>query len=516
MNGKTSPGMAALALTLLWVVLLGMPAQAAQSGGEPAALSELLAEARAAGDGAADIARVTLTEATSRSLLRLEGDIDFPFSVGIDLPLDATPRDLSAALTAPIAETGRYVVVFEVALAKASRRVHDLKNKVSRKVVAVNKIDNPNYRRAVKLFGAYSAKLEKVPNNAKILTLFEDSRTRMATTPQFIEQPVYGEYTYKLAELECRKVLTVNYYVVDRVAKRYIKSIFDVVENENFTLAYDVDSSDPAQGAIRADIATEQQVKDWERAAVVMALSQILDKAATAQASAQAMDDPQALLGQIATSRSEASRRAEAEAYDSRSLDDPRFDSVVAIYAPGGGMGSGVYVTSNVVMTNWHVVEGHPIVEMRLYDHRETFGQVIAKDTHLDLALVKVQTRGRPMAFLDGKTLKPGDRVDAIGHPQGHMFTITRGVVSAIRKYSARTNPSQGGGPPVLYVQTDADINPGNSGGPLFKGDHIAGINTWGQRTTSASGDGVPAPGLNFAIHYAEARQFLNQALKGE
>lgn len=488
------------ALGVLALVWLMAPGGAAASD-----LAALLRDARAAGENAADIARITLVEATSPYLLRIEGDIDFPFSVGIDLPLDATPRSLSAALTAPVEETGRYVIAFEVALAKVSRQVRDLKEKTSRKIVGINKIDNPAFLRAVRQYDSYSAKLEKLPGNAKLVKLAEDARLKLSTTPQFLEQPIYGDYTYKLADVAERKVLTVNYTIIDRIDKTFAKSTFDTVESENFTVAYDVAPSDPQQAGFGTAIMRETQLRDWERAPVVIALSQVLDHAVARGGPVQAIGSTEALLARFSQDRNRAIARAESEKYDNRPLNDPRFDSVVAIYTKGG-MGSGFYVRSNVVMTNWHVVEDQAIVEMRLYDKRETFGQVIAKDVRLDLALIKVQDRGRPVEFLNGKDLRPGDSVDAIGHPRRQTFTITRGVVSAIRKQLAATNPAQKG-EGVLYVQTDADINPGNSGGPLFKGDAVVGVNTFGI---------TESPGLNFSVHYAEARNFLNTSIKGD
>ncbi len=193
-----------LALALrhaLWALLPAfMVAPIPVSASSASNLADLLRDARAAGDNAPDIARMTLVEATSRHLLRIEGDIDFPFSVGIDLPLDAQPRSLSTALSAPVDETGRYVVAFDVALAKVSRKVRDVQSKLSRKIVTTNKIDNPSYIRAVKQYGSYSAKLEKVPGNAKLMQLAEEARARLTSTPQFIEQPVYGEYTSPVFE----------------------------------------------------------------------------------------------------------------------------------------------------------------------------------------------------------------------------------------------------------------------------------------------------------------------------
>lgn len=478
-------------------------------------LGTLLNAARAAGEDAPDLARITLVEATSRHLLRIEGDIDFPFSIGIDLPLNAEPRSLGTALTGSVDETGRFVVVFDVAMAKASRKVRDMRDQVSRKIVTVNKIDNPAYLRAVKMLDSSSAKLERRPNDARGVKLFDEAQQKLSTTPRYLEQPVYGAYAYKLAEIDGVKSLTVNYLVFDRVTNRTVKSVFDVVERERFSVAYDVDSSDPSQGGFSNDIATERQVRDWERAPVVIPLSQVLDHAVAAGGPVTPAGSTTALLEQFARDRTNAVSRAAAGTYDDRPLNDPRFDSVVAIYTPNG-MGSGFYVRSNIVMTNWHVVEKRPIVELRLYDKRETFGQVIAKDVRLDLALVKVQDRGRPVEFFHGKDVMPGESVDAIGHPKRHLFTITRGIVSAIRK-SGKTNPAQGG-TSVLFIQTDADINPGNSGGPLFKGNKVVGVNAWGSLLPAKSTEQVmvPAPGLNFAIHYSEAKRFLDESMRGE
>lgn len=505
-------------VTKVFAALLLMAALALPTAGRAADpdLRTLVAAAKAAGDSAPDLAKMTLVNATSRYLKRIDGDIDFPFQVGIDLPIDAQPRELGTALKGRMEETGRFVVVFDVALAKVSRKVRDMKDKASRKVTSINRIENPAYRRAVGQFDKASIRLEKRPDHPKLVQQMEESQAKLATTPQFLEQPVYGSYTYKLADIEGTKTLTVNYHLVDRVTGRYMKSVLDVVERERFTIAYDLDPSDPGQAGLGSDVAREEQVRFWERAPVMVSLSELLGHAVAQGGPSQPAADLAALLDEVARDRSRAVARAEAERYEERPLNDPRFDSVVAIFTPKG-MGSGFYVRSNIVMTNWHVVQNRPIVELRLYDKRETFGQVIAKDVLLDLALVKVQTRGRVAEFYQGKDLLPGDQVDAIGHPNRRLFTITRGVVSSIRRMKGQSNETQSEHK-ALYIQTDADTNPGNSGGPLFKGNKVVGINSMGDQRPSSTDRNVavPMPGLNFAVHYAEAKRFLDEAMRGE
>ena len=180
---------------------------------------------------------------------------------------------------------------------------------------------------------------------------------------------------------------------------------------------------------------------------------------------------------------------------------DPRFDNVVVVYHPGGGLGTGFYVRDDLVLTNYHVIEGSQFVEMKLFDGQETFGKVIAKDIRLDLALIKSQARGKPVKFYRSNNLPQGKTVEVIGHPKGLEFSITRGIVSSLREIPSRYVP---GGKKVRFIQTDAAINPGNSGGPMFLGGQVVGVNTQKLAATELEG-------LSFAIHYADVLKFLNE-----
>jgi len=481
-------------------------------------LAALVQSARAAGEGADDLAPLTLTELPLQRQRRDEGALDFPFSVGIDLPLAAAPRDLSLALTGPVETTGRFVLVFDVTLAKVSRQVRALREQASRKIVSLNRIDNPAYQRAVKLLDSASLRLERRPGDPLLLARYEEAQRKAMTTPQALEQPVYGSYLFRVAEIEGTKTLTVRYHLIDRGTQTMVSSVFDVVERESFSVAYDLDPSDPAQASLMESFVPERRVVDWERAPVVVPLSRLLDQSLAAGGPTRPTGSLANLLAGFARDRTDSLTRAAAGIYDSRPLADPRFDSVVAVYT-AKGLGSGFFVRPDIVMTNAHVVRDSTIIALRTYDRRETFGQVIARDPRLDLALIKVQDRGRPVVFATGTSLAPGERVDVIGHPQAQLFSITRGVVSAVRSRKPDLDQTSGG-PEVLYVQTDAAINPGNSGGPLFVGEKVVGVATF-TATMPAGGAGgatvsVPMPGLNFAIHYAEARRFLEQAMRGE
>ena len=60
-----------------------------------------------------------------------------------------------------------------------------------------------------------------------------------------------------------------------------------------------------------------------------------------------------------------------------------------------------------------------------------------------DLALLKTNSKGKPVSFFNGQ-IKQGAMVEALGHPKGRKFSLTKGWVSAIRKESSVYNVGSG------------------------------------------------------------------------
>ena len=108
---------------------------------------------------------------------------------------------------------------------------------------------------------------------------------------------------------------------------------------------------------------------------------------------------------------------------------------------------------------------------------------------------------GQPVAFYSGK-LKQGEMVEALGHPKGKRWSLTKGWISAIRKESSTYNSTASSN--VLFIQTDAAINQGNSGGPLYFKDKVVGVNTQGLGKEVSEG-------MNFAVHFSEVKKFLTE-----
>lgn len=122
------------------------------------------------------------------------------------------------------------------------------------------------------------------------------------------------------------------------------------------------------------------------------------------------------------------------------------------------------HVTSRSVasiMVSFH--GGEPIASRRVY-----------VDPFLDLAILEVPLAMLPTEATEARldcsdSPRAGIPVVAYGHPGGHLFTGTKGIISGVSsRYSSE------------LLQTDAPINPGNSGGPLINlsTGAVAGINT--------------------------------------
>jgi serine protease Do len=164
---------------------------------------------------------------------------------------------------------------------------------------------------------------------------------------------------------------------------------------------------------------------------------------------------------------------------------------------PTGGIGSGFIIDSNgLILTNAHVVEGATSLTVALEDGRELDARVVASDTELDLAVVKVAATGLPTVEIGSSAdLQVGQLVVAIGSPLG-AFTdsVTSGILSATGRTITVTDAVSRQRKTIdNLLQTDAAINEGNSGGPLLDANgRVIGINT--AEASSANGIGFAIP----------------------
>ena len=156
------------------------------------------------------------------------------------------------------------------------------------------------------------------------------------------------------------------------------------------------------------------------------------------------------------------------------------------------------------IVTNYHVVANVDNVEVQFSDGSEFLAKVVGLDPNSDLAVIKLETNDlsfTPLNLGNSNEVNVGNYTFAIGSPFGQEFSMTSGIVSAIK----RTVPSQNSTFTIPNViQTDAAINPGNSGGPLLDmNGKVIGINS--QIITQNGGNA----GIGFAVPVNTAKAIV-------
>ena len=198
-------------------------------------------------------------------------------------------------------------------------------------------------------------------------------------------------------------------------------------------------------------------------------------------------------------------------------FDDPFFNRFFGDSPFGGftrerlekSLGSGVIVKGDgLIVTNHHVIESAQEITVVLADRREFDAKIVVTDKKTDLAVLRIDTRGEVLRFLElgnSDDLDVGDLVLAVGNPFGVGQTVTSGIVSALARTSIGVSDFRS------FIQTDAAINPGNSGGALLgMSGRLVGVNT---AIYSRSGGSL---GIGFAVPSNMVRTIIESAVSGK
>jgi S1-C subfamily serine protease len=325
----------------------------------------------------------------------------------------------------------------------------------------------------------------------------------LANTPQTLSKPVYQNYNYRLVDINSNKTASFEFLLINLKKKEINKSFVDINDNEVFTIIYDVHPKDQNKGSLIADYSTEMKVAEWEKNNVNFNISKILNPKNLVNTEKEKFINLNDIQKLILTASNETKNKINNKHNNliskSGAIADPRFNSVVVVKA-GSGTGSGFYVTPEIILTAYHVVEKSSLVQLETYNGRQSSGRIIAHDIRLDLALIKADEVGVPLEIFSGN-INLGRTVEAIGHPPGLSFTITRGIISSLRKQSSIYTK---GSAKVEFIQSDTPVSPGNSGGPLFLGNKVIGVVDFGNVEKYSQN-------LNFSVSFNEVNNFLRR-----
>ena len=350
---------------------------------------------------------------------------------------------------------------------------------------------------------------------AKLQNRLNNLINSYSNTPDYLEKEMLRSYSYLVHNVNAEKKAI--YQVVQFKNKKLIEKNISIKSEKNFKVAYNIDPQDKKYEELLTKYSSADQVSNWQNQRLKdISLSDFLNSFDSANESREIFDKKELYASLnfsveeelswwkklLSGSKSETNNKTASLSNKSSSnyeKKDNRFDSVVIVKTEKG-LGSGFFISKDEIITNYHVIENAMSITVTDRFKKRSSAVVIKKDLRRDLAILKTNTTGKPVKFYDGQ-LKQGEMVEALGHPKGRKFSLTKGWISAVRKESSVYSAT--GTPDVLFIQTDAAINPGNSGGPLFYKDKVVGVNTQGLHKDTSEG-------MNFAVHFSEVNKFLS------
>ena len=157
--------------------------------------------------------------------------------------------------------------------------------------------------------------------------------------------------------------------------------------------------------------------------------------------------------------------------------------TIVATLKTGTILSSGVLIKRDEIITNCHAVLEANEIKVS-YGGNSYFSQLTSGDRRVDLCILRVVGLNGIPAKIDSRQLEIGERVYAIGNPEGLEKTLSEGMVSSLRTLSDG----------IHLIQITTPISFGSSGGGLFdERGSLVGITTMG----------LPRGSLNFAMPVA-------------
>ena len=336
-----------------------------------------------------------------------------------------------------------------------------------------------------------------------------------ASTSEYLTKELLRNYEFVVQNVKAEK--KARYKIIESKNEKFYEKQLDILETKDFKVAYNIDPQDKNYDSLINQYNNADDLTRWQNRKIANLSSQSLyDKINLiknpreisgknelyASLDIEYKKKKKSVFGNLFSFGSKKNKRKKSSSLSKSSyeLKDERFKSVVIIRTESG-LGSGFFISKDEILTNYHVVEGSMSISIIDKNKKKSSAILIKKDLKRDLALLKTNMKGSPVSFFSGQ-LKQGEMVEALGHPKGRKFSLTKGWISAVREESSIYNASEN--PNVLYIQTDAAINSGNSGGPLFYKNKVVGVNT--QKLAGKS-----IEGMNFAVHFSEVQKFLSQ-----
>ncbi len=135
-------------------------------------------------------------------------------------------------------------------------------------------------------------------------------------------------------------------------------------------------------------------------------------------------------------------------------------------------------------------------------------------------AEIVAESAAEPASFADSDELLAGERVFAVGNPDGQGLAVTEGIVSVEAESVTLSELGGNGTVTMLEIRTDAAVNHGNSGGGLFdaEGNLVGLVNARSEKTgVEAFGYAIPSNLVAAAVEniFATGTGYVSRATLG-
>ncbi len=138
------------------------------------------------------------------------------------------------------------------------------------------------------------------------------------------------------------------------------------------------------------------------------------------------------------------------------------------------GQGTGFFISSSGIgVTNYHVFKPGVQWGIKTFDGKQyRVRRIIKQSERYDFVVFETEVQPNvtfPYLRIANQTPRKGDEVLILGNPEGLESTLSRGIVSSIRKLDNTDD----------LIQTDAAISHGSSGSPVINiNGEVVGIAT--------------------------------------
>jgi len=158
------------------------------------------------------------------------------------------------------------------------------------------------------------------------------------------------------------------------------------------------------------------------------------------------------------------------------------------------GLGSGVLINNNVILTASHVVANADKIMVQFFDGESLPATTTRISRVADVAVITLQnppTDPHIAQIGNSDEVRIGEDIFVVGAPMGLPYSLSTGIISGRHAEHGFSND----GKSLEFFQTDASINTGNSGGPMFnyKGEVIGIVSSILTRSGGFEGIGFAA-----------------------